>query len=69
MTTRAAISSRLPVESEVTDEPRGCARTHEQPEWLKWKREGPEPAYWWATNPKTGELTKVYRSYKDYGND
>ena len=27
MTTRAAITSRLPVESEVTDEPRGCART------------------------------------------
>ncbi len=52
-----------------TKHPIASARTHEQPEWLKWKGEGHEPAYWWATNPETGELTKVYRSYKDYVND
>lgn len=38
--------------------------------WLNWPHpDKPMPAYWMATNPETGEETKVYRSYEDYVND
>lgn len=33
------------------------------PEHLRWKGEGPPPAYWYVGN------TKVYRSYADYCDD
>ena len=36
------------------------------PPWTRWQGEGPPPAFWWATNPETGERTKIYRSYEDY---
>lgn len=35
-------------------------------EWAQWRGEGPAPASWHAINPKTGEQTKIYRSYADY---
>jgi hypothetical protein len=39
------------------------------PEWMHWKDDGPAPASWWATDPKTGERAKIYRSYGDYCDD
>jgi hypothetical protein len=33
------------------------------PEHLRWKGEGPAPAYWYVGS------TKVYRSYEDYCDD
>lgn len=38
-------------------------------EWMLWKGDGPPPASWYAVNPKTGENTKIYRSYADYCDD
>lgn len=38
-------------------------------EWMCWKGDGPPPASWYAINPKTGENTKIYRSYADYVDD
>ena len=39
------------------------------PEWMHWKGEGPTPASWWVTDPKTGERVKIYRSYGDAVDD
>jgi hypothetical protein len=35
--------------------------------WLDWPSDrGPMPPYWWARNPETGALTKVYRDRAAY---
>lgn len=35
-------------------------------DWAKWQGEGPQPKYWWATDPNTGTRVQVFRSYADY---
>jgi hypothetical protein len=37
--------------------------------WQRWTGFGHPPASWWAVNPETKEVYKVYRSYADYCDD
>lgn len=55
---------RQPAEQSATPAPDAATDT-----WAEWSGEGPAPAKWWATNPKTGERILVYRSYEDYVDD
>ncbi|MFN8829867.1 MAG: hypothetical protein ACK5W0_08360 [Labrys sp. (in: a-proteobacteria)] len=49
--------------------PADALKPDQLPDWAQWKGAGEMPASWFATNPETGALTKIYRSYEDFVDD